>query len=75
MKKDKKTRRKRCNHCGQLKPKKDVTYTINPYEEDINGKIIWEKICGECYQSLNEKRIYDLFFNRQKEHGKYLPIM
>lgn len=48
----KKTRRKRCDHCGQLKPKEDVIYTINPYEEDVKGRIIWEKICTECYQNL-----------------------
>lgn len=48
----KKTRRKRCDHCGQLKPKEDVTYTINPYTEDIEGKTVWEKLCTDCYQNL-----------------------
>lgn len=49
---EKKTRRKRCDHCGKLKPKEDVEYTINPYEEDVKGRIIWEKICTDCYREL-----------------------
>lgn len=52
MDKIKKTRRRRCDHCEQLKPKEDVTYTINPYEEDVHGKTVWGKYCSECYQNL-----------------------
>ena len=48
----KKSRRKRCDYCGELKPKEDVTYTINPYENDINGKDVWENLCTECYNTL-----------------------
>ena len=52
MDKIKKTRRKRCDHCGQLYPKEDVNYTLNPYEGDVNGKIVWENLCTDCYENL-----------------------
>jgi len=48
----KKTRRKRCVHCKQLKPKEQVSYVVNPYEEDVEGRIIKENICDDCYQNL-----------------------
>lgn len=49
---NKKTRRKKCDICGELKSKEDVTYTINPYEEDVKGKIVRQKICSECNNEL-----------------------
>jgi hypothetical protein len=49
-------RRKRCDHCGQLKPKEEVSYIINPYEDDIEGKIIYENLRNTCYQNL----LYDI---------------
>jgi hypothetical protein len=48
----KKTRRRRCDHCGELKPKEDVTYTINPYEQDVKGITIFQKLCDDCYENL-----------------------
>lgn len=47
-----KPRRKRCDHCGQLKPKEQVSYVVNSYEEDVEGRIIMENLCDDCYQNL-----------------------
>lgn len=49
---DKKPRRKRCVHCGKLKPKEEVTYCINPYMEDVEGKIVKQNLCTICYNDL-----------------------
>lgn len=48
-KKTRKTRRKRCNSCDRLYPKEDVIYCVDPYEQDINGVVIWKNLCSHCY--------------------------
>jgi len=37
-----------CHQCGS---EKDVSYCIEPYNEDVNGKTIWMWLCRECYHN------------------------
>ena len=50
----KKSRRKRCAICKKLKDKKDVSFIINPYVQDIQGIETKENICTECYNIIIE---------------------
>lgn len=43
-------RKRRCEICGDLK--NDVETQINPYDEDIDGVIIKQAICSDCYNTL-----------------------
>ncbi len=45
-------RRRRCEICNKLKY--GVTYTINPYLEDIKGIEHKQLICPECYNNLKK---------------------
>ena len=36
----------KCEKCGSTK---NVEYSENPYEEEVNGKEIWEYLCDDCY--------------------------
>ena len=37
-----------CEQCGS---EKDVSYCIEPYNADVNGKDIYMWICKECYHN------------------------
>ena len=50
MKKSKSKRRRRCVRCHELKP--DVRTRSNPYEEDLNGIIVFITICDACDKEL-----------------------
>lgn len=49
-KKIKNKKRRKCNICKCLKY--DVKTQINPFIEDIEGRIVKESICHECYNNL-----------------------
>ena len=44
----------KCDDCGQ--EKEDVTYTPDPYAEEIHGEENWMYLCGDCYQ----QRLWDI---------------
>lgn len=45
------TKDKTCEHCH----KKSGQYRINPYEQDIHNKEIYQHICDDCYKMLKEE--------------------
>ena len=39
-----------CQHC-HAKSSHYMEKVINPYYQEMNGIVIWERMCNDCYQS------------------------
>lgn len=35
-----------CERCG--KEKADVRWRLDPYDQDVNNKEVWEFLCDDC---------------------------
>lgn len=38
-----------CDICGEIK---DVSYDVNPYNEDVYGEVVYLWMCEDCYIDL-----------------------
>lgn len=43
------TKQKKCEYCGSTK---NVSYDINPYDDDINGDDTKHWICDDCFKDM-----------------------